>query len=1101
MMEVQVFLFPHAIQRYNINMNTDTNESLRLLLVEDSETDAQLLVYELRLANFDVKMRRIETEDEMRLALTEEKWDAVISDFRLPSFSAPDALKTLHESGLDLPFIIVSGTIGEETAVQIMRSGAHDYLMKENLNRLAEVLRREIREARVRDEHRKAELALRESEERFRMLFERSSDAIFVVEKNSGRYLDANQSAEKLTGRTIDEIRRLTIFEIVPEGAAQRLERISSSGEALDFGEVRCLRPDGTFRIAELSALPINDEIVFGIAHDVTENKQAQAALEQRAREMESLYATSLKINAQTDLMSLLNTIVEQAAGLLGTPMGGLYLMEPDDETLKLVVSFNLPGNYLGATLKAGEGLSGRIALSGKPMMIADYQAWEGRAGMYQAAHFRRVLGAPLRVKEKIIGVINVTDDTVVGLYSPGEVRLLELFADQAALAVQNARLFETAQRELAERRQAEIALRESEERYRTVVTEAEVVSFMLDKKGVFTLSEGKGLTRLGLKPGQLVGNSALEMYRGRPTIINAIQRALGGEMVKSEDEISGMILDTTYAPYFDENGVVQGVIGAALDITERKKTEQALRRQLKELTLLHAVADMAIRARTIDELVEFVTLEVSRAFYPDLFGFGFLDETGKFLRPHFSCQGLPANISRLYPVEGSISGSVILSGKLRRIGDVTQEPDYLQVSPDIRSELCVPIKLGERTIGMINAESKQPDFFTEEDERLLMTIAGQTANSIDRFHLFEAERKRRIEAETLREATGALSTSLELNKVLEMILNIIEQVVPFDSASVFLLEDDHLRIVVARGIADPDSVINHTFPADDTLLSDTLYKGKYLILEDAQQDPRFHNWGGTSYVHGWMAVPLIIHGEVIGYITLDSRTRAAYRPEQADLTQAFANQAAIAIQNARLFEKVQNSLRELNEAYETTIEGWSRALDLRDRETEGHTLRVTDLTLKMAEAMGFSEEERVHIRRGALLHDIGKLAVPDRILLKPDKLNDEEWEIMRMHPLYAYQMLSPIEYLRPALDIPFAHHERWNGNGYPRGLKGEEIPLVARIFAVVDVWDALTSDRPYRPAWSQQATLEYLKKNAGIQFDPDIIKIFLQLWQEGKIG
>ncbi len=261
-------------------------------------------------------------------------------------------------------------------------------------------------------------------------------------------------------------------------------------------------------------------------------------------------------------------------------------------------------------------------------------------------------------------------------------------------------------------------------------------------------------------------------------------------------------------------------------------------------------------------------------------------------------------------------------------------------------------------------------------------------------------------------------------------------------------------------------------------MFAETLRNGQLLIIEDASQDPRFKQWGETSYVRGWMAVPLMARGEVIGYITLDSRKPAAYSQEQAKLARAFVNQAAIAIQNARLFEGIQKSLRELNEAYETTIEGWSRALDLRDRETEGHTLRVTALTLKLAEAMGFSDEERVHIRRGALLHDMGKLAVPDRILLKPDRLTDDEWEVMRLHPLYAYDMLAPIEYLRPALDIPYAHHERWDGSGYPRGLKGEEISLVARIFAVVDVWDALTSNRPYRPAWNQQATLEYIKKN-----------------------
>lgn len=1076
-------------------------ERLRLLLVEDSDTDAQLLACDLRQAGFDLTIQRVETEEEMRLALTKGEWDAILSDFHLPAFSAPDALAVLRESGLDVPFIIVSGKIGEETAVQIMRAGAHDYLMKGNLNRLAEALRREIREARVRAERRQNETALRESESRFRMLFERSNDAIFIVEKKSGRYLDANRAAEELTGRIRDEIRQLSTFDLTPKGARERLERIAAAEEAIEFGEVEYLRPDGSVRIAQLTSVPINSESVFGIAHDITEARQAQAALERYAREMKALYQTSLEINAQFDLDTLLNAIVKQAASLLNAPMGGLYLMQPDGETLMLVVSYNLPDNPLGVCLRLGEGLAGRVALTGEPMMISDYSNWDGRAKAFEQTAFRRVVGAPLKIKHKIIGVIDLADDLSTEPYSTEEIRLLEMFADQAAIAVENARLFETAQRELAERRQAEIALHESEERYRTLVTGTDLVSFMLDNQGVFTLSEGKGLARLGLKPGQVVGVSALEMYREYPGIVNSIHRALAGETVRREEQIASLVFDVTYNPFFDANGSVQGVIGVSVDITERKRAEQALRRQLKELTLLHAIAEMAIRARTIDELLEFVTGEVSQAFYADNFGFGFLDETDQFLIPHPSYHGLTPNLPHRYPIQGSVSGSVVLSGKPRRVGDVTKISDYLMVNPDVRSELCVPIKLGERIIGIINAESKELDFFTEEDERLMLTIAGQMANAIERFRLLEAENKRRREAETLREAIGALSTSLELTQVLEIILDSIKRVIPFDSASISLLEDDVVRVMLARGLPNVDDVLNQVFPAGDSLLTESIRNGHLLILDDVASDPRFQQWGGTSYVHGWMAIPLIARGKAIGYITLDSCTPAAYTPDHAQLAQAFAGQAAIAIQNARLFEQIQNSLRELNEAYETTIEGWSRALDLRDRETEGHTLRVTTLTLKMAEAMGFSEQERVHIRRGALLHDMGKLGIPDRILLKPDSLTDEEREIMRMHPFYAYQMLAPIAYLRPALVIPFSHHERWDGSGYPRGLKGEEIPLVARIFAVADVWDALTSDRPYRPAWSQQATLEYLKKNSGILFDPKVIDVFIKLWEEGKIS
>ena len=176
----------------------------------------------------------------------------------------------------------------------------------------------------------------------------------------------------------------------------------------------------------------------------------------------------------------------------------------------------------------------------------------------------------------------------------------------------------------------------------------------------------------------------------------------------------------------------------------------------------------------------------------------------------------------------------------------------------------------------------------------------------------------------------------------------------------------------------------------------------------------------------------------------------------------------------------------ELAAAYEATLEGWARALDLRERETEGHSRRVTDLTVRLARTMGFSEADCVHIRRGALLHDIGKMGIPDGILLKPCPLSTDEWDIMRRHPAYAKELLAPVEYLRPALDIPYCHHEKWDGTGYPRGLKGDDIPLAARMFAAVDIWDAVRSTRPYRPAWPYQQAREYLTSLAGFAFGPE---------------
>jgi putative two-component system response regulator len=210
--------------------------------------------------------------------------------------------------------------------------------------------------------------------------------------------------------------------------------------------------------------------------------------------------------------------------------------------------------------------------------------------------------------------------------------------------------------------------------------------------------------------------------------------------------------------------------------------------------------------------------------------------------------------------------------------------------------------------------------------------------------------------------------------------------------------------------------------------------------------------------------------------------------------------QTILRLNRYRRIADQQNELKNLNQelltAYDKTIEGWSQALDLRDKETEGHTQRVTNLTLEFARTVGFSEEGLMHVRRGALLHDVGKLGIPDSILHKPDKLTKEEWEVMHKHPTYAYQWLSPIKFLEPALDIPYLHHEKWDGSGYPCGLKGEAIPISARLFAIVDVWDALCSDRPYRKALSKSEALEYIQNQSGIHFDPKLISVFSKLIQ-----
>ena len=261
------------------------------------------------------------------------------------------------------------------------------------------------------------------------------------------------------------------------------------------------------------------------------------------------------------------------------------------------------------------------------------------------------------------------------------------------------------------------------------------------------------------------------------------------------------------------------------------------------------------------------------------------------------------------------------------------------------------------------------------------------------------------------------------------------------------------------------------------------------LTLERQAEDQMFPMDAEAFKVY--YGIPLIAKGQLKGVLEVFLRTRRSIDPEHLEFLETLAGQAAIALDNSSLFEQLQDSNTELSIAYDATLEGWAKALELRDRETVGHAHRVIEMTLRVADRIGIRGEALQHIRRGALLHDIGKMGIPDSILLKPGPLTPDEWEIMRQHPVHAYEMLKTIEYLSPALEIPYCHHERWDGSGYPQGLTGTSIPLSARIFAVVDVWDALTSNRPYRNAWPEHQTLEHIARETGRHFDPEVVNAF----------
>jgi putative nucleotidyltransferase with HDIG domain len=403
-----------------------------------------------------------------------------------------------------------------------------------------------------------------------------------------------------------------------------------------------------------------------------------------------------------------------------------------------------------------------------------------------------------------------------------------------------------------------------------------------------------------------------------------------------------------------------------------------------------------------------------------------------------------------------------------------------------MRSELCVPI-LGNnnQVLGVINTESVRLDAFTESDMRLLSTIAGQTGNAIEKLRLYEAERIQRGQAETLREVAAILSSTAETEEVLGLILEQLKRVVPFDSASLQLIKDDKLKIHAVSGNLER-SAIGFELPiAKDKFAHPLIFEQRTVLFEDISEHPDWMRAPGAESVKSWIGAPLIARGEAIGVLTVDGYESKQFTAADAQLVSSFAIHAGIALENARLFDEAQ-------EAYVQTVSALASAIDVRDTYTSGHSQRLVDLSVETGRLLGCESQELTDIRWGALLHDIGKIGVPDEILRKPAALEKAELEIIRKHPEIGARIVEPVRNLANVAPIIRAHQERFDGKGYPDGLKGQAIPKIARIISVADAYVAMTDDRVYRPARSKAEAVAELKRCSGSQFDPKVVDAFL---------
>lgn len=692
---------------------------------------------------------------------------------------------------------------------------------------------------------------------------------------------------------------------------------------------------------------------------------------------------------------------------------------------------------------------------------------------------------------------------------------------------------------------------------------------------------------------------------------------------------------------------------------------QMVIDRNLIELQIFHEISSFGLNTKDENDLIGFVVRLMHQHLFSEHFGVLLWDEVSQhlFFHPSYIGAGLE-NLSQTFRSGEGIVGKTIEAIRPIRVTDTRKEPDYLPKDPESRmlSQLCVPMIINGKALGVINAESPLVDSFSDQDEKFLTAIANNLSMGIERLRLMKKEQQRSIESELLETISGIMVQDVELESVLEAVLKAMKIYLDYDNASIFLSNNGALRLVANQGPLPFADVQNIVVNKTDALFELVSQMRSPLILEDASKDSRFQDYGAIKTTRGWMGIPLRDRDEVIGYVTFDSNTPGKFTKEVSSLAHILVNQvsgaivkaglfaktniqlerlktlnaiekmissnldisftlgqflksitehlgvsaaaimrvdhdkqtlsyrysygfnfpslkgyelkvgegypgrvaltkeaeyisgeeltdhilgslfklqqktfqfycclpliakdvvtgvleifdehaihatddyqeflmtlasqAALAIENSDLFEEFQKSNLDISLAYDATLEGWAKTLELRDQETQGHSARVVEMTVKVARSMGLSLAEIIHARRGALLHDIGKIGIPDDILQKTGPLTDEQWVEMKKHPGYAHEALKDIEFLKPALEIPYLHHERWDGSGYPLGLVGDEIPLAARIFAVVDVYDALTSDRPYRRAWSQEKTLDYIKEESGKQFDPDVVEAFFQ--------